>query len=129
MRIKIEPTSLLLLSLFVASAALGQRATELYIPIGESPGVSGAATVIGEIAAMDRDSSTMTVKSEGTTFEVEIVATTKIYIDRSRQEKRSTLGELSDCQQGLVTEVKRKSGEEGQGSTFEAEWIKVRPGS
>jgi hypothetical protein len=46
----------LLLALLVLPPAYAQKATEQFIPIGQSPGISGVETRIGEIVASDNPS-------------------------------------------------------------------------
>ena len=36
-----------------APSAHGQRATEMYVPVGQSPGVSGKYTVVGKIETIN----------------------------------------------------------------------------
>jgi hypothetical protein len=55
----------LLLGLVMISVAYGQKATEIYIPIGKSPGLSGKYSVIGEIASFNEDSKTLTIRHDG----------------------------------------------------------------
>ena len=101
------------------SLAHGQRATELYIPIGASPGVSGIHTLIGPIEAVDAGLRTLRVG--GTT--VAIADTTEIWLDRSARAQSAATGSLGDCAPGRTAEVKLREG----AAAPVAEWVKVRP--
>lgn len=109
--------------LAVLGAAPAQRATELYMPIGESPGLSGSVTVIGTIASVDEASRTITIASDSERRTAEITEKTHIWIDRSEAKKTNEYGSFSDLTEGARVEVlyvgreKRESGP--------AEWVKV----
>ena len=57
--------SLLLISfLLVVSFSFGQKSTEMYIPLGQSPGLSGTRTVMGTVEAYDSQGPSLTVRTE-----------------------------------------------------------------
>lgn len=93
----------------------GHPATERYIPIGGSPGISGEQ-VAGPIS--DRESNQMEVAGRN----LVITDTTKIYLDRSQSGRTSIEGRPEDCSAGQYVEVKFRD-EDGRRV---AEWIKVR---
>jgi hypothetical protein len=117
---------------FVIMAAVGllvtsahaQRATELLIPIGQSPGVSGILSVIGTIASCDSAGGIVTVSTEKEQHTARLTEETKIYLDRSAAKKGGTLGSRSDCQKGRRIEVKYVYA--GTTRTATAEWIKIQ---
>ena len=109
-----------------ATPVLAQRATEVLIPIGQSPGVSGISSVVGTIVSFDPAKGVMTISTENEQHTVALTAETKIYLDRSAAKKGSVLGSRSDCQRGRRSEVKFVY--EGKVRTARAEWIKVQTG-
>ena len=115
---------------FVAGALLvpsaqAQKATEIFIPLGESPGVSGVTSLIGTIESVDRDAGVMTVRSESGEHRVELTVETNIWLDKSRRTERNERGSPADCKKGRKCEVKFVY-EDGT-PTVRAEWIKIRP--
>jgi hypothetical protein len=110
-------------SLLVTSAQ-AQRATEVLIPIGQSPGVSGISSVIGTIASCDPSNGIVTISTEKEQHTATLSRETKIYLDRSATKKSGTLGSRSDCQKGRRGEVKFVY--EGQTRTARVEWMKIR---
>ena len=110
--------ALLILALACCSFAAGvqaEKSTEIYIPIGQSPGLSGEYTLMGTIAGVNRASGTITMKSGSQRY-------TAIYLDRSKLNQSNGYGSMADCRQGMTAEVKYM-GKQRQG---EAEWIKLQ---
>ena len=103
--------------------AWAQEATERYIPIGQSPGLSGLHTVIGEIQGGDYEAGRIEVASGGRIHSVDITEETRIWVDRSAFKLPALAGEIKDCQRGLKVEVKYED-EQDRGA---ADWIKVQP--
>jgi len=104
------------------SEAFGQEATEMYIPIGQSPGVSGKSTLLGTIESIDAGKRTLTVSGPAGTRKFQIADRTLIWIDRSAQKQRNQTGTLADLQRGRKVEIKP---DEGAGQAV-AKWIKVQ---
>lgn len=104
-------------------AASAHEMTEKYIPIGQSPGLSGKYSVIGKVQATNvRDQTVAIVGSRGT-WSAKITERTKIWLDRSKLRLTNLKGTFADLRQGVTVEVKH----EGQRGIFSgpAEWIKV----
>lgn len=104
---------------------MAQKATELYIPIGKSPGISGKCSMLGTIDSVDTAERTVYMHdSTGYYYEVQVGDETKIYLDKSELKLSNKVGSFADCKVGDYCEVlyeshiRKKSGE--------AEWIKVR---
>lgn len=97
-----------------------QKAAEQFIPIGQSPGLSGRATVIGTVEAVDAAARTMTVNAGATSYRCALTDRTRIWIDRSAQRLSATTGRLADLQKGRRVEVKFTDA-----TRKTAEWIKV----
>lgn len=107
------------LSAFVAPhTGAAQEATEQFIPVGRSPGLSGIQTVIGNVEAVDAEAATVTVEGVPP---VRITERTRIWLDRSQIGETSTVGTLEDVQVGRRIEVKFVDNEARE----EADWIKV----
>lgn len=100
--------------------ARAQKATEQFIPIGQSPGLSGKATVIGTVEAIDAAARTMTVSAGATSYRCALTDRTRIWIDRSAQRLSATTGRLADLQKGRRVEVKFTDA-----TRKTAEWVKV----
>jgi len=104
------------------SEAFGQQATEMYIPIGQSPGVSGKSTLLATIESVDPGKRTLTVSGPAGSRKFQLADRTLIWIDRSAQKQRNQTGTLADLQRGRKVEIKP---DEGAGQAV-AKWIKVQ---
>ena len=104
------------------SEAFGQQATEMYIPIGQSPGVSGKSTLLATIESVDAGKRTLTVSGPAGSRKFQLADRTLIWIDRSAQKQRNQTGTLADLQRGRKVEIKP---DEGAGQAV-AKWIKVQ---
>jgi hypothetical protein len=100
--------------------AHAQRATERYVPIGRSPGLSGVSTVMGSVETVDPDGGRLTLRSAAGPREVEVDDSTRIWLDRSALGETNLAADLGDCRAGRSVEVKI-----GAGGRV-AEWIKIR---
>jgi hypothetical protein len=108
-----------------ASSAHGQRATEMYIPVGQSPGLSGKHTVVGKIKTINAQDRTLTIVGSAGTHTATITGRTKIWLDRSKLRLANQKGTFSDCQEGQTVEIKYEDPKQmGRGA---AEWVKVQP--
>lgn len=102
-----------------------QKATEVFIPIGQSPGVSGISSVIGTIASCDLASGMLTIATgDGQQHTARLTRDMKIYLDKSAAKEAGTLGSPSDCQTGRRSEVKYAY--EGGTRTGRADWVKIQ---
>ncbi len=105
-----------------ASQALGQEQTERYIPIGQSPGISGIYAYLGAITGVDQSARTVTVQDEqGNARTIRIPDDARIWLDRSAQKETNLTGSFADLQVGRTIEVKYKDRERRE----EADWVKV----
>ena len=105
-----------------ASIAHSQRATERFIPLGQSPGVSGKLTTIGTIVAVDRDARRITVAGPSGRVTVAIQDSTSIWIDRHALGLPTMTGSFAQCHEGRIAEVKYADPDTRQ----LAEWVKLR---
>jgi hypothetical protein len=109
------------------SFAHGQKQTERYIPLGQSPGVSGKSARIGTIEATDPKARTITLALADRRYTVAVTERTRIWLDRSRLKQTALSGSYGDLRPGRRVEVY-----EGPQRAGIAEWIKVEiiePGS
>lgn len=102
------------------TAAHAQKATERYVPIGGSPGLSGVSTVMGTVDAVDAENRRVTLRSAGGPRQVEIDDATRIWLDRTALGESNLGADLSDCRAGLTVEVKLDA------KGLVAEWLKIR---
>ncbi len=105
----------------VAAFAIVQAhpASERYIPIGQSPGISGKYSYIGIITDMDEARQTIGISESGAKFDVQITEETQIWLDRTKS--RKMLGRYEDCRLGSRVEIKFVDAE----LRDIAEWIKI----
>ena len=104
--------------------ASGQQATEMFIPIGQSPGLSNKGSVIGTLESVDPGKRMVTISSPSGAQTVVITDRTLIWLDRSEQKQPNQNGAINDLQKGRKVEVKIRKGE----PKAVAEWIKVQVG-
>jgi len=102
--------------------AHGQKATEMFIPVGQSPGLSGRYTVIGRVETVNAKDRTVTIIGSSGTRTASMTSRTQIWLDRSKLRLSNQKGTLADLRKGLTVEVKYANGEKEKGV---AEWIKV----
>jgi len=107
--------------LAAGSHAHGQKATEQYIPIGQSPGMSHKYTWIGEIAQADARARTLTIVEAAGKHTVQITDETRIWLDRSKLKQTNLSGTFADLQPGRRAEVSYQGPKPGQ----VAAWVKV----
>ena len=106
---------------FAAAPLLhGQKATERFIPIGKSPGLSGKVTILGDVAAVDAAARTLTVENRT----IKVTEATRIWLDRTRAQKPVEDGRFEDLKPGVRVEIKLREQE-----PKDAEWVKVEVAS
>lgn len=107
-----------LVLIFATTSVAAQQTTERYIPIGQSPGVSGKYSYIGEIVAMDGD--TITVAEAAERHTIKLTEQTDIWIDRNKSLQRNLVGTRSDCRVGRLVEVMHTAEDDNT-----AKWVKI----
>ncbi|MCI0435932.1 MAG: hypothetical protein L0271_20165 [Gemmatimonadetes bacterium] len=105
----------------LASNAGAQKTTERFIPIGQSPGVSGVTSIIGPVESIDARASTCQVRTSSGPVTVRITEATSIWLDRSAQRQTALDGDPDDIAIGRTVEVKFVDPDRRE----IAEWIKV----
>lgn len=117
-------TSIIVVFSGVILSANAQKATEEFIPIGKSPGVSGVSTYIGTIDSTNVADRTVTIRSDGVLESVEITGQTRIWLDQSKYKAQNRAATLQDFIIGRRIEVKPQHDRPDR-----AEWIKIDPGA
>jgi len=111
-------------AVLLAGAAQAQKATEIYIPIGRSPGLSDTVTVIGTCTAVAAQDRTVTVRCSGEKWVGRVTEATRIFLDKSQIRQPNTYGTYADLKDGVRIEVKYLEGQRESGGA--CEWIKVQ---
>ena len=102
--------------------AYGQKATEIYIPIGESPGLSDELTYQGSIAGVDQEQRRLTVRDDAGSHVIQINEQTKIWLDKSALREKNEEGSFEDCRVGVQVEILY---DHAAGEPYVAEWVKI----
>jgi len=114
----ISLASLMLLLLGSISLAYAQKTTEIFIPIGKSPGLSYKYTYMGNIESVNKQKRT--IKADGRNIKVS--RDTKIWLDRTALQAANITGRFADLKSGRQVEIKYADADRRQ----VAEWIKVK---
>ena len=114
----------MMLVLSGSHAADAQRTTEQFIPIGQSPGLSGVVTLVGEIVAVDPGAGSFTLRRPGDADTVTATVTndTRIWLDRSSIGLASVTGGFGDLFVGGVAEIHFRD----QEARRDAAWVKIQ---
>jgi hypothetical protein len=102
--------------------AIAEKTTELFIPIGKSPGLSDKFSLIGTIAEVNALDQTLTVTGASGTYTVLTSEYTLIFLDKSKLRQPNRYGSFSDFKKGMVVEVRFEADKKHR----PAEWIKLR---
>jgi hypothetical protein len=117
----VRAAGLALLLLCAGAPARAQKATERYIPIGRSPGVSQKYASIGTIDSVSLVHKTITIAEAGASRTIAITNRTRIWLDRSKLRQPSLTGRFEDLRVGRKAEIKYVDPK----TQLVAEWIKV----
>jgi hypothetical protein len=104
------------------SSLYAQKETEVFIPLGKSPGVSGKYSVIGKVETMNANDSVITIAQDANIKTFKINSHTEIYLDKSKLKLTNTKGSFADIKKGLLVEAKYKDNKLGD----LIEWLKVQ---
>ena len=108
--------------LAIVTVASAEKATELFIPIGKSPGLSGKYLVTGRIEQVNAQNKTISMSGEAGEYTVRISDQTMIFLDKSKMKQANQYGNFSDFKKGMLVEVRFEKDERGQ----PAEWVKIQ---
>ena len=122
----------MLLALLARALLFKETATtEIYTPIGRSPGLSGKVTVTGFIETVDNRTMVMSVKGADGRWRAVVSDRSKIYIDRSAQRRPNRYGTVEDCKPGHYCEIQYVGGDAAalrrRVEPGEIEWLTIRP--
>jgi len=107
-----------------ASTTLGQKSNEIFIPIGQSPGLSGKYTMIARVQALDTADRSVTVTdAAGASVTVRPNPQTAIWLDRSQLKQPNRRGDFSDFRKDMTVELKFRNNDRRDGVV---EWIKLQ---
>lgn len=106
--------------------AHAQKTTEIYIPIGMSPGISGTYSVIGEVVSYDADTRTLTIRDDSGEHTATVTDETGIWLDRSGSGNPNIVGTVAAFEPGSRCEIKYVY--DGTTRLVAAEWIKIEAG-
>lgn len=109
------------LTLGTGAGLAAQEATERYIPVGQSPGISGVYTDLGTVSDVDPEGRTISVEHEGGSRTIRVSSDTRIWLDRSRLRQVNAVGTFSDLVVGRTVEIRYEDLETREA----ADWIKV----
>jgi hypothetical protein len=87
-------------------SAHGQKATEIYIPIGQSPGLSNKISIIGTIETIDARARTIVVAGPSGTWSATITDRTKIWLDKSKLRLTNQAGTFTDLTPPFFHQIK-----------------------
>jgi hypothetical protein len=119
---RLQPALWLLTAAALASAPVSaQQATERFIPLGQSPGLSAGKTLVGRVTSADIGRGVLMLSTPGGLREVAVTGTTRIWLDRTHLGETNVRGALKDCEPTLAVEVKLAE------DSATADWVKVRP--
>ena len=105
-----------------AVSVQAEKATELFIPIDQSPGVSGEHTFTGKIDQVNPSNQTIKMSGHSGSYTVKLTQKTFIYLDRSSVQLSNSYGTLEDCGAGDTVDVKFIDNSPNK----PLEWIKVK---
>ena len=120
-------TAGLVMGALAASAAIlmnpaaAQQATERFIPIGQSPGLSGRATLLGTVVRHADGVLAIGAAAAAAPQQVRVLPETRIWLDRSAQKQSTLSGTVADLSAGRRVEV----GFVDPATRLAAAWIKV----
>jgi hypothetical protein len=117
----ITVTGIFIIVFAMVPVTLAEKATELYIPIGQSPGLSGKYLATGRIEQVNYQNHTLTISSGSNSYPVKVTERTMIFLDRSKLGQSNRYGSFADCKKGMTMEVRFEKDERGR----PAEWIKL----
>lgn len=121
MRLRTGAVGVVIVVLCAGPVAHAQKATEQFIPIGQSPGVSQKYASLGVIDSVSVQQQTVTIAEPSVRRTVRITGKTNIWLDRSKLRLPNLRGRFADLQKGRRVEVKYLDPESRQ----VAEWVKV----
>ena len=112
----------MLILVFGISETYAQKATEIFIPVGQSPGVSGIYSMVAKIVDVKSEDQTINMSNSSGNYTVKIMEQTQIWLDRSKLKMKNKVGSFSDLKSNLTIEVRYKD-KERKGEVI---WVKIQ---
>jgi len=106
-------------------AAFRAEDDEQFMPVGQSPGLSGKYTVIGTVQAVNVRDQTVTIAGPSGTRSAKVTERTRIWLDRSKIQQPNVKGTFADLRTGATVEVKHEDPTRASAGG-PAEWIKIQ---
>lgn len=124
MKKRIKIILLTITLVWIYSFSIAQKSTEIYIPVGKSPGISGKYSTIGRVEAINLTDSTITITIAGElgSHTIKCAKDTKIWVDKTSIKQFNKGANLIDIKIGSIIEIKYK----GNKSDALVEWIKIQ---
>ena len=116
---------IIILSIFTGISVdlSAQTMTEIYIPLGKSPGVSGKYSLIGRVESFIMLDSSMTIMlNTGSRKNMIINSVCDIYLDKSTLRLSNKKGYCADIKKGLLVEAKYFDNKPDR----PIEWLKIQ---
>ena len=99
-----------------------EKTAELYIPVGQSPGLSDSHNLIGRIDEVDHQNRSLTVNGTTGRFTVYTTEHTLIFLDKSMLRQPNRYGTFADIKPSIMVEVRFEADKRHR----PAEWIKLQ---
>lgn len=112
-------------TIFILSLTQGlfaQYTAEVFIPLGQSPGLSGKHTMLGTINAVNIQNNTLSIGNSSGLTNLKVSAGTQIWLDQSQLKLNNRKTSIQQLKKGMQAEVKFIKNEKNGA----VEWIKVR---
>jgi hypothetical protein len=120
---KIKTILVLFIFCWASLKAEAQLKTEQFIPIGQSPGVSGKYSIMGKIESVNLKDSTVTIMQDaGSKITIRITPGCDIYLDKSKLKLSNKKGYCANMKPGMRAEAKYRDNKPAN----KIEWIKVQ---
>ncbi len=127
LRPRIMTAMLIAVLLGPMQAVHAQKSTEIFIPIGKSPGLSGTRTMIGRIDCVEVEDRLLMVRGADRRRYARLTDETQIWLDRSPLRRTNVYGLPDDCERGRFCELKYTDNDPGdRDNPGTIEWIKIQ---
>ncbi len=110
-----------LLGCALATAAQAHPGTERYIPLGQSPGVSGKGAMMGTVVGYEGDMLIVISPAYPTPQRARMVPASRVWLDRSAAKQTTLVGAVTDLKPGRRVEIKFADGARRDS----VEWVKI----
>jgi len=115
-------TGLAIFSLCIVQSIYAQKSTEMFIPLGQSPGLSGEYTRLGKVNAVNILNKTLTMSDSAGSYTFKITDSTQLWLDQSRLNLKNKTASIQDIRKGMRVEIKyMKNKKRG-----DVEWVKIQ---